>query len=149
MSSCSSNYDASKMMCISLSRPCHFMHALHFIHSVKKELIKMLLVIRVTSIRISDDMVVGQASEWKIILTLVHLPADDGEWQKSTNEDKSYRSTRKSCKLSFFHTDFFSVILSLLQAKDRELQCTLLQLTSSSLRRPPPRFLVFHKLTSN
>ena len=39
-------------MCISHSRPCHFMHALHFIHSVKKELIKMFLVIRVTSIRI-------------------------------------------------------------------------------------------------
>ena len=79
----------------------------------------MLLVIRVTSIRISDDMVVGQAFECKIILTLVHFSAaaDDGEWQKSTNEDKSYRSTRKSCKLSFFHTDFYSVILSLLQAK--------------------------------
>ena len=42
----------------------------------------MLLVIRVTSIRISDDMVVvGQAFEWKIILTLVHFSAaaDDGE----------------------------------------------------------------------
>ena len=40
----------------------------------------MLLVIRVTSIRISDDMVVGQAFEWKIILTLVHFSAaaDDG-----------------------------------------------------------------------
>ena len=39
-------------MRISPHRPCHFMHALHFIHSVKKELIKMMmpLVIRVISL---------------------------------------------------------------------------------------------------